>query len=112
LDVGLVKRVSQAASELIRDGVEITSSAPQYHYTKMNEMKLEMLGEASANARSRAELLIGKSSGQLGALRSASQGVFQITSPLSTDVSDEGVNDTDTVDKVIKAVVTLEFAIE
>lgn len=111
VDVQLVRRVSQSAGELIRDGIKITSSAPQYHYTQMNEMKLQMLSEASANARSRAEMLIGNN-GRLGGLRNASQGVFQITSPLSTEVSDLGISDTESVDKVIKAVVTLEFAIE
>lgn len=110
-DVQLVRRVSQAAGELIRDGIQITSSAPQYHYTGMNEMKLQMLSEASTNARSRAEMLIG-TNGRLGGLRNASQGVFQITSPLSTEVSDLGISDTESIDKVIKAVVTLEFAIE
>lgn len=110
-DVQLVKKVSQAAGELISEGIRISSSAPQYHYMQMNEMKLTMLSEASDNARKRAQSLVG-SNGKLGQLRSASQGVFQITSPLSTEVSDSGISDSDSVDKVIKAVVTLEFAIE
>ena len=74
-------------------------------------MKLQMLSEASDNARSRGQMLVG-SSGKLGGLRSASQGVFQITSPLSTEVSDMGISDTESIDKVVKAVVTLEYAIE
>lgn len=111
-NVSLAEKASQAAGELIRDGVEIASAAPQFRYTKMDEMKLQMLGEASANARARAEMLIGQGAGHLGSLKSASQGVFQITSPNSTEVSDAGENDTQSVDKVIKAVVTLEFGIE
>jgi hypothetical protein len=39
-------------------------------------------------------------------------GVFQITSPTSTDVSDYGVNDTYSIEKKVMAVVNATFAIE
>ena len=48
----------------------------------------------------------------MGALISASQGVFQITARHSTEVSSWGVYDTSTIEKTVKAVVTLEYAIE
>lgn len=38
--------------------------------------------------------------------------LFQITPVYSTDVSDEGMSDTSSIEKMIKAVVTLEYAIE
>ena len=50
--------------------------------------------------------------GHLGSLKSASQGVFQITPPLSNEISGSGANDTSSVDKIIKAVVTCEYAID
>ncbi|MEX0777788.1 MAG: SIMPL domain-containing protein [Phycisphaeraceae bacterium] len=111
-DVALIARTARNASDLISKGVELNSSAPTYLYTKLDDMKLQMLSEAAQNARQRAEELVNHSGSRLGKLRSASQGVFQITPAYSTEVSGSGINDTESIDKVIKAVVTLEYAIE
>jgi uncharacterized protein len=111
-DVTLIAKVAREASALIRQGVELQSQPPQYQYTKLEEIKLQMLGEATGNGRQRAEQLVNHSNSRLGPLRSASQGVFQITPLFSTETSGEGINDTSTIDKMIKAVVTLEYGIE
>jgi hypothetical protein len=60
----------------------------------------------------RAEELAKNSGSEVGTLKYASQGVFQITPVNSTDVSDYGIYDTSTVDKSIKAVVTIEYSIK
>ena len=110
-----VTRVSQAAvasGDLLQQGVEISVNPPEYLFTKLDGMKLEMLERATANARQRVDKLLSASDVKVGKLRSASQGVFQITPAYSTDVSNYGINDTTTIDKTIKAVVTIEYAIE
>ena len=71
-----------------------------------------MLGEASKNAYERAERLAGNTGSEVGTLQSASQGVFQITSRNSTEVSDYGSFDTQSRLKAIKAVITAEFSVE
>ena len=48
----------------------------------------------------------------LGKLRRVSVGVFQITSPNSTEVEDYGVYDTSTLDKDVTAVVNVTFALK
>ncbi|QOV88186.1 SIMPL domain-containing protein [Humisphaera borealis] len=110
-----VKSIADAArdiSTVIRDGVELSASPPQYSYTKLDDVKLQMIAEATGNARLRGEALVKNSNNRLGTLRSASQGVFQITPAFSTEISDSGVNDTSSIDKTIKATVTIEYAIE
>lgn len=110
-----VKRIAAAArdsSDLLEVGVEINSHRPQYHYTTLNDLKLTMLEQATANARQRALRLVHGSGAEIGDLRSASQGVFQITPRRSTDVSDYGRNDTTTINKMIKAVVTIEYELD
>ena len=62
-------------------------------------------------AQQRAEQFASGSGVTVGALRSASQGVFQITRPNSTETADYGSYDTGTVEKVVKAVVTVEYAV-
>ena len=46
-----------------------------------------------------------------GRLVRADQGVFQITPPLSNEVDGYGKNDTSSIHKVIKAVITAEFSV-
>lgn len=109
--VQAIAKAARGAGDLISGGINLDSDSPQYLYTRLDEKKLEMLEQATANARQRALLLVNGSDETLGPLRSASQGVFQITPAFSSEVSDGGYNDTSSLDKVIKAVVTVEYAI-
>lgn len=111
-DISLVTNVSQNITSLIKEGLSINSSQPQYYYLKIDELKIEMLGEAAKDAKMRAEKLLANNGTQVGTLRSANQGVFQITPAFSSSVSDYGEYDTSSVTKKIRAVVTMEYAIE
>ena len=111
-DVAKITDVSREVTELIDQGIELDSRAPDYFYTKLDELKLEMLAKASENAKSRAENMVRAAGNKIGFMRSAKMGVFQITPATSTDVSDCGVNDTTSLDKKVMAVVTVSFAIE
>jgi hypothetical protein len=86
--------------------------APNYFYTKLDELKIEMLATATENAKQRAENMAKASGNRIGFMRSARMGVFQITSPNSTDVSDSGINDTSSIEKKVTAVVSVTFSIE
>lgn len=110
-DTALIDRISRGSTALIKQGVEFSSNQPEYLYTKLDELKIELLGQATKDARERAEQLAVNSRGKVGALRSASQGVFQITSRHSTEVSSRGMYSTSTVEKKITAVVTIEYSI-
>lgn len=111
-NVDRVAAVAVDASSLIERGVELNSSLPEYYVSNLDRCKLNLLGAATSNARERAEQLAKNAGNTVGALRSASQGVFQITPVNSTDTSDYGTYDTRTIEKAVKAVVTVEFAIE
>ncbi|HNV24001.1 MAG TPA: SIMPL domain-containing protein, partial [Candidatus Omnitrophota bacterium] len=83
-----------------------------FFYTKLDELKIEMLAKATENAKVRAESMVKASGNKIGFMRSAKMGVFQITPITSTDVSDYGYNDTSAYDKKVMAVVNASFAIE
>lgn len=110
-DVKKIAEAARGAGDLIRTGINLDSRSPSYLYTKLEEKKLEMLEKATGNAQDRALLLVGGDNDKLGPMRSASQGVFQITPAFSNEVSGGGYNDTTSLDKVIKAVVTVEYNI-
>lgn len=110
-NIELVSEVSGDITALIKDGIEIDSFSPQYFYTKLDDMKIELLGDATKNALQRAKQLAENSGSSVGNLKYASQGVFQITPVYSTDVSNYGLYDTTTIEKSVKAVVTVEYSI-
>jgi hypothetical protein len=110
-DVGLVARLAAESSSLIRDGVAISSMPPQYFYNDLNAVKVRLIGAATKDSLLRAQQFAANSGVAVGPLRSASQGVFQITSPNSTETADYGSYDTTTVEKLVKAVVTVEYAV-
>jgi len=110
-DVALVSALAVEASGLISEGISINSQAPQYFFNDLNAVKVRLIGAATKDAQLRAEQFASNSGVTVGPLRSASQGVFQITRPNSTETADYGSYDTGTVEKVVKAVVTVEYAV-
>ena len=111
-EVDKTTQVSRESTELINQGIEFVSGAPEYTYIKLDELKVEMLAKASENAKQRAESMVKATGNKIGFMRSARMGVFQITPRNSTEVSDWGVNDTTSLEKKVTAVVTASFAIE
>jgi hypothetical protein len=110
-DVRQIARLAGEATTLISEGVAINSMPPQYFYTDLNAVKVRLIGAATKDSLSRAQQFAANSGVTVGPLRSASQGVFQITSPNSTETADYGSYDTSTVEKLVKAVVTVEYAV-
>jgi len=78
-DLDKVDNVSREISTLISQGIELSSNAPNYYYSKLEDLKLALIGEASQNARYRAENIAKESGSSLGSLIKADLGVFQIT---------------------------------
>lgn len=111
-NIDQLDRLSRESTELIKNNIGFTSQAPEYYYTKIDDLKIEMLGEAAADAKARALKLAQSTGSQVGALRSAQQGVFQITPENSTSVSDYGEYDVSSIRKSIKAIVTMQFSIQ
>ena len=110
--VDLVRKMSRKITELIREGIDISSTAPEFFVSNLDQIKLELIAKATEDGSRRARVLARESGGKVGALASARQGVFQITSPNSTATSGYGIYDTSTIKKTVKAVVTLRYAIE
>jgi len=111
-NVAAIHDVSTAISELIKEGIDISVTPPEFYVSTLQAAKLELLAKATDDAYRRAVVLAENSRGRVGALISAQQGVLQITERHSTDTSGCGVYDTATIEKTAKAVVTLEYAIE
>jgi uncharacterized protein len=110
-NVTLIGDAATSITELIKDGIDIRAAPPEFYVSDLKDTKLELLAKATADGYHRAMALAQNSRGKVGALTSAEQGVFQITKKNSTDTSGYGVYDTSTIEKTVKVVVTLEYAI-
>jgi len=111
-NVEMIAGPSSEITALLKDGVKLTSCAPQFYYSKIGELKVEMLGEASKDARTRADQIVNNAGSTITDVRHARMGVLQITQPNSTDVSDSGIYDTSTIEKDVTAVVSLTFGLK
>jgi uncharacterized protein len=111
-DMAKVPWVSRSVTSLIKEGVEIDSNTPNYHYTKLSELKINMLAEATKDATARAEQIVENAHGHLGKLVEARMGVMQINPKGDSSTSAEGNNDTTSYEKEITAVVSARFEVK
>ncbi len=121
-NVELVSKVSRQTDELLKVGIIVSgqhdySPAVQYLFTGLNNIKPQMLAEATQNARQAAQEFATQSSVKLGSLRKANQGLFTIVDrdAFLTSQSGEGgyyqANTNDIVKKV-RVVVNVEYALK
>jgi len=111
-DVKRISRLAKEVSSLIEQGVEINSYQPQYLFTGLDSLKLEMIKAATENATARAEQLAETTGRKVGAPTSARVGVFQIRPLHSQEVSSMGMSDVYSIDKEIVSTVHVSFLFE
>ena len=83
--IELIERVSNEVTDLIEKDVVITSFPAKYYYTKLGELKIEMIEKAAADGLVRAQTAVEGGKGKLGDLLETSIGVFQILGTNSND---------------------------
>jgi len=110
--VDQVVQLDRTSTGLVEQGVLFKTQSPEFIYTKAGEAKIEMLAEATKDARQRAEQIAVQGGSVVANLCDAEMGVIQITPPYSGQTSWEGMNDTTSLNKTITAVVTATFALK
>lgn len=112
-DMARIEKASREITSLLEEGVSVNSCDPRYFYTRLSELKLEMLAAAAKDARTRAENIL-RSAGNvaIGKLIEADMGIININPANSTATSDEGNNDTSSLDKDIITIVHAEFEVK
>jgi len=111
-DVERTAALDRESTNLIEAGVLFTAQPPELIYTKAGVVKIEMLAEATKDARVRAAQIAAQGGRDIARLHTADMGVIQIAPIYSGLTSWEGVNDTSSLDKTITAVVTATFALK
>ncbi len=110
-DIDKVDAVSRDITQLIEANIEFESDSPEYYYTKLDELKLSLIEQATENAKARADLIAGGTNSKTTRLLSANLGVFQITAQNSdTEYSYGGAFDTSSRNKTATITVKLNYA--
>jgi hypothetical protein len=110
--VDAVESIARRITDLIRDGVPVDAEHPAYTISSIEEQKMRLLDQATRNAMDRAKTLADGSGSSVGELRKASQGIIQVLARGSVDGGDWGQYDTSTIEKTMRAVVSLEYAVD
>jgi len=97
---------------IVGEGVILQNSNVEYFHSDLAAIKRELLKDAMIDARARAEVLAGAGEVRITKLLNSSVGVFQITEPFSTEVSDYGMYTTSTKQKDITVTVRAAFMVE
>jgi hypothetical protein len=112
-NVDLVRTALGATEELLKAGVVLDgeregAANPRYVVSRFNDLRPELLAEATKNARAIAQQFAADSGAEVGAIRSANQGSIQI---FGLDGGDESApfSPTSTPVKRIRVVSTFEF---
>lgn len=96
--------------DLVRRGVVLEDgSGMSYTFTKLDEIKPEMVAEATKDARKSAEQFAEDSGTDVGGIKSATQGYFSID---SRDGDAGGYGVTDTPYKKVRVVTTVNFYLD
>ena len=111
-DVNKIKEISTDIQTIADKGVEIQTYQPEFYYSDLAKIKVDLLEKASKDAKQRAVSMLSATGSHVGKVKQIRMGVFQITSPDSTDVSDMGINDTSTINKKVTAVANVVFKIK
>lgn len=111
-DVNKIKETALDIASLMEKGIDVDVRRTSYSYSKLPELKVELLKSATEDAQERAQAMLKSTNNNVGKIQSVRMGVFQITPVDSTDVSDMGINDTSTIDKKITAVSNVTFQIK
>ena len=108
----LVLEASQRVSELASAGVAVSSGGgtegPTFLFTRLNDLKPEMIAEATARAREAAEQFALDSDSDLSGIRRANQGVFEI---LARDQA-PGISQPGQLEKTVRVVSTVEYSLD
>lgn len=112
-EVEKIERVSREVTELLNQGVRFYSEAPRYYYTKLADLKIEMISKATEDAKIRAEKISEFSGGEIGDLESAKMGVFQITGQNSKEsYSWGGTYNTSSKEKTASITMKLVYSVK
>ncbi len=112
-DIQKIEKAAKDAYLLDEKGISIEQK-PQYLVSNLEEIKMSLIANATKNAHSRANEFAKVGGVKVGAMRSASQGAFYILPESGSDDDSDygGAYDKNTINKIARVVVTINYSID
>ncbi|WP_142783853.1 SIMPL domain-containing protein [Changchengzhania lutea] len=108
-----VEKISREVTDLLNQGIQLYSMPPRYYYTKLEDLKIEMIARATENANLRAKRIAENSGANLDDLITANMGIFQITGQNSNeDYSWGGAYNTTSKEKTASITMKLTYQVD
>ncbi len=108
-----IETVADQTAELINSGIEFSGRELQYTYSDLASLKHNLIENATQDAKERAQKIVKTGSGNLGKLKTASMGVFQITGKGSIEEDTYGgILDTRNKWKTARITVRLTYVLD
>lgn len=102
-----IRKVSGEADRLLKLGVALSSwDAPTYEFTKLNDIKADLVSRATQEARKAAEQFAKDSGTRVGAIQGANQGYVSFRGRI------ENQPETNQIQKVARVVVNATYALK
>lgn len=111
-DVNKVTDISKKIPELASQGVIVSIQSLEYFYSKLPDLRVSLLTQATQDAKARAEKIAESTGRQIGNIQSASSGVVQVLTPNSVDISDYGSYDTSSIQKDVMVTIKASFRLK
>jgi hypothetical protein len=108
-DVMTARAAYSRQAELLRDGVELSGTSITYSFTGLNNLKPQMIAEATRNARSSAEQFARDSGVDVGRIKTASQGYFSVGARDGEDCDDCGSSGGSSPFQKVRVVTTVDY---
>lgn len=108
VDVAKLSAAASGATSLLAQGVAISGDAdsgPKYLFTKINDLKPELLTEANKKAKESAQKFAQESGANVGAIQSANQGVIEVNP--AVEIPNESGDKQ--IDKKVRVVTTITY---
>ncbi|HNR65316.1 MAG TPA: SIMPL domain-containing protein [Atribacterota bacterium] len=111
-EIEAIETLALNPDELLDQEIFFQTSSLEYFYSKIDDMKKDLLELATRNARERADMILKESNHKAGKMIWSQAGVFQIIEPYSTEVESYGMYNTASRKKEIKVTVHANFLIQ
>lgn len=110
-DLEKVELVSRSITEVLNNGVKFYSESPSYFYTKLQDLKLDLVSKATEDAKTRANIIAKMGGASIGDPKTAQMGVFQIVGQNSNEEYSWG-GSYNTTSKYKTASITMDLTYE
>ncbi len=111
-DVNRITQIAQDSSAVTGSGIIFSSRKLEYYYTKLPDLRIQLLAAATKDAQVRAANIAGSTGTKLGRLITASSGDIEVTPINATYTGTPPFYDTTTILKQVRVVVHASFRLD